>query len=95
MYIERLDLVVVFPFKIPIYLPASWLAKIRPTLVRIRILPHGADSKFDEVGEPRKAISFSIPLNFVTAPIISVLFLLCLRAIGRKEVHDGILGADK
>lgn len=33
-------------------------------------------------------------MNFVTAPLIADLFLLAILAIGRKEVHDGTLGAD-
>jgi Na+/H+ antiporter NhaD/arsenite permease-like protein len=35
-----------------------------------------------------------LPLNFVTAPLIADLFLLAIRAIGGKEVHDGIIGAN-
>jgi Na+/H+ antiporter NhaD/arsenite permease-like protein len=34
------------------------------------------------------------PVNFVTAPLIADLFLLAILAIGRKEVHDGTVGAD-
>jgi Na+/H+ antiporter NhaD/arsenite permease-like protein len=33
-------------------------------------------------------------MNFVTAPLIADLFLLAILAIGRKEVHDGTLGAN-
>lgn len=33
-------------------------------------------------------------MNFVTAPLIADLFLLAIVAIGRKEVHDGTIGAD-
>jgi Na+/H+ antiporter NhaD/arsenite permease-like protein len=33
-------------------------------------------------------------LNFVTAPLIADLFLLAILAIGRKEVHDGTIGAN-
>jgi Na+/H+ antiporter NhaD/arsenite permease-like protein len=31
-------------------------------------------------------------MNYVTGPLIAVLFLLAILAIGRKEVHDGTLG---
>lgn len=34
------------------------------------------------------------PVNFITAPLIADLFLLAISAIGRKEVHDGTVGAD-
>lgn len=33
-------------------------------------------------------------MNMVTAPLIADLFLLAILAIGRREVHDGIIGAD-
>lgn len=33
-------------------------------------------------------------MNFLTAPLIAVLFLLALTAIGRKEVYDGTVGTD-
>lgn len=39
-------------------------------------------------------VKFRFPLNFITAPLIADLFLLAILAIGRKEVHDGIVGAD-
>jgi Na+/H+ antiporter NhaD/arsenite permease-like protein len=39
-------------------------------------------------------VRLNFPLNFVTAPLIADLFLLAILAIGRKEVHDGTLGAD-
>lgn len=41
---------------------------------------------------PWKGLHF--PMNFVTAPLIADLFLLAILAIGKKEVHDGTLGAD-
>lgn len=34
------------------------------------------------------------PVNFLTAPLIADLFLLAILAIGRKEVHDGTVGAN-
>ena len=44
----------------------------------------------------KSSLSFrlSFPLNFVTTPLIADLFLLAISAIGRKEVHDGTLGAN-
>jgi Na+/H+ antiporter NhaD/arsenite permease-like protein len=33
-------------------------------------------------------------MNFVTAPLIADLFLLAISAIGKREVHDGTIGAD-
>jgi Na+/H+ antiporter NhaD/arsenite permease-like protein len=39
-------------------------------------------------------VRFSFPMNFVTAPLVADLFLLAILAIGRKEVHDGTIGAN-
>jgi Na+/H+ antiporter NhaD/arsenite permease-like protein len=33
-------------------------------------------------------------MNFVTTPLIADLFLLAIQAIGRREVHDGTIGAN-
>lgn len=90
------DLVVVFPFSIPLYFPTTfWLATARPTLVKLRILPKPTDNRLTEDGRARKPIAIRFPFNFVTMPFISVIFLICLGAIGRTEVYDGTLGADK
>ncbi|KAF8309014.1 hypothetical protein DL93DRAFT_1795316 [Clavulina sp. PMI_390] len=43
---------------------------------------------------PPKWTRLKFPINFATAPVIAVLFLLVSTAIHRKEVRDGILGSD-
>lgn len=85
------DAVVVFPFPIPIYIPSFLVRLIRSTLSALRILPPRPKSN---PPEPYKAYKAKFPFNFVTAPITAVLFLLCIKAIGRQEVHDGIIGSD-
>ena len=45
-------------------------------------------------GKLKPCVRFRFPLDFVTAPLIADLFLLAILAIGRKEVHDGTVGAD-
>ncbi|KAL2851215.1 hypothetical protein BJX68DRAFT_69377 [Aspergillus pseudodeflectus] len=83
------NIVVLFPFHIPVYLPRFLTNAITSALTVTRIIeprqhePHG--SVF---------VRFNFPFNFVTAPLIADLFLLAILAIGRKEVHDGTLGAD-
>jgi Na+/H+ antiporter NhaD/arsenite permease-like protein len=83
------DIVVLFPFHIPVYLPRFFTNAILNALTATRVIearphkPHG--SVF---------VRFNFPFNFVTAPLIADLFLLAILAIGRKEVHDGTLGAD-
>ncbi|KAJ5963485.1 uncharacterized protein N7479_003361 [Penicillium vulpinum] len=86
------NVIVLFPFHIPIYLP-RWLTNgfldllsaMRITSHRTRPQSNGGQSTF---------LKIRFPLNFITAPLIADLFLLAILAIGRKEVHDGIVGAD-
>lgn len=112
---------VLFPFKIPIFIP-RWLSNtVLDVLAILRIIsPREGQSQYgsDQVDEKndqktsgssksRNGISESkkmivtsrfvrvdFPMNFVTAPLIADLFLLAILAIGRKEVHDGTIGAD-
>jgi hypothetical protein len=39
-------------------------------------------------------VFYTFELDFVTAPLFADLFLLCVQAIGRTEVHDGTVGTD-
>lgn len=81
------NLVVLFPFHIPVPVPRwlrnAWLS----LLVKARITPPRRSSV-----EECKPLRF--PMNFVTAPLIAVLFLLATQAIGRTEVRGGTVGAD-
>jgi Na+/H+ antiporter NhaD/arsenite permease-like protein len=45
-------------------------------------------------GKAGALVWFQFPMNFVTAPLVADLFLLAILAIGRKEVHDGTIGAN-
>jgi Na+/H+ antiporter NhaD/arsenite permease-like protein len=44
--------------------------------------------------DERSQSNKGFPVNLVTAPLIADLFLLAIRAIGKREVHDGTLGAN-
>ncbi|KAJ6179280.1 hypothetical protein N7519_009741 [Penicillium mononematosum] len=84
--------IVLFPFHIPLYLP-RWLTNgFLDILSAMRIIPHRTRSRSND--KQPIFVKFRFPLNFVTAPLIADLFLLAILAIGRKEVHDGIVGAD-
>ncbi|KAJ5754918.1 Arsenical pump membrane protein ArsB [Penicillium manginii] len=86
------NIVVLFPFHIPFYIP-RWLhnavldglAALR--IIRRREIPQNHD-------KPTLLVRLNLPLNFITAPLIADLFLLAILAIGRQEVHDGTVGAD-
>ena len=81
-----------FPFHIRLYIPRFLWNWIRDGLGTLRIIsrrkcrPKHASGGFFK--------GFDFPINFVTAPLIADLFLLAILAIGRKEVHDGTLGAE-
>ncbi|KAI9678523.1 MAG: hypothetical protein M1822_007466 [Bathelium mastoideum] len=93
------NIAVIFPFHIPICLPRAVSNSILDTLSALRIIPprertspHGSDD--DCNGKVKPYVRFNFPINFVTAPLIADLFLLAILAIGRREVHDGTIGAD-
>lgn len=90
------DIIVLFPFHIPIFVPRSLVHACLDLLGSLRVIsPRPNPSKGDRAS--RKAIGlvrFNLPINFVTAPLIADLFLLAISAIGRQEVHDGTVGAN-
>ncbi|AEO58704.1 hypothetical protein MYCTH_2306198 [Thermothelomyces thermophilus ATCC 42464] len=94
------NVVVLFPFHIPLYIPRRVFNIICDGLSALRIIsPREAD---DEKTESRHGagkvtssfVRFNFPMNMVTAPLIADLFLLAILAIGRKEVKEGTYGAD-
>ncbi|THH18685.1 hypothetical protein EW146_g2356 [Bondarzewia mesenterica] len=76
------DITIIFPFHISI--PRLLILLAHNVLVKCRILP-------PSTGPPRPK---SIPFNFLTIPLIAVLFLLAVKAIDRTEIRRGILGTD-
>lgn len=90
---RRADIVVLFPFHVPIYVP-RWLSDTTLYGLRtLRIIPCREKQPRDH-DKPGSFVRLNLPLNFVTAPLIADLFLLAILAIGRQEVHDGTIGAD-
>ncbi|KAF3761637.1 hypothetical protein M406DRAFT_281704 [Cryphonectria parasitica EP155] len=98
------NLVVLFPFHIPIFVPTALVHGTSNTLRRLRVIPpkqkSGPDSCNDDGARgagPGGSGFFTrmrFPLNFVTAPLIADLFLLAILAIGREEVYDGTVGSN-
>jgi Na+/H+ antiporter NhaD/arsenite permease-like protein len=94
---RRTDIIVLFPFHIPIYIPRALSNAILDSLSVLRIISPRHDRPqfgYDENGKSKSFVRLSFPVNFVTAPLIADLFLLAILAIGRTEVHDGTLGAN-
>ena len=86
-----------FPFHLPIPVPLFIVQHVNRALVWARIrhpsdLP--APTKTSRGLFKRHPRIFLLPINFVTAPLIAVLFLLAVGTIGRDEVRAGTLGAN-
>ncbi|EEH35750.2 hypothetical protein PAAG_00073 [Paracoccidioides lutzii Pb01] len=97
------NIIVLFPFHIPIYFP-RWLANaFLDGLSAVRVIsPRQSHVEYDygEVDDQsgkakhKLFVRFNFPMNFVTAPLIADLFLLAILAIGKEEVSGGTLGAN-
>lgn len=85
------NIIVLFPFHVPFYVPRWLVNRVADGLAAIRIIPQRKPhTRYDR----SIFVKFNFPLNFITAPLIADLFLLAILAIGRQEVHDGTVGAD-
>lgn len=80
-----------FPFNVPIYVPRWFCNAILDSLSALRIIPPRKRSP-QHLNKQRLFVQLKFPLNFVTAPLVAVLFLLALLAIGRQEIKDGTIG---
>lgn len=90
---------VLFPFSIPIPIPRRVSNAFLDALSALRIISprQRRTRRASDYGGKAKGDSFVVlhfPMNFVTAPLVADLFLLAILAIGRKEVHDGTIGAN-
>ncbi|KAH8884366.1 hypothetical protein GQ53DRAFT_846302 [Thozetella sp. PMI_491] len=91
------NIVVLSPFHIPIPIPRSLYYGFLDGLSALRIIsPRPAPSRHEHGRDGASSALewLHFPMNFVTAPLVADLFLLAILAIGRKEVHDGTVGAD-
>ncbi|THZ01009.1 hypothetical protein D6C80_09584 [Aureobasidium pullulans] len=90
------NIVVLFPFKVSIYIPRVCYNAILDALSACRIIAprRHEDSRHGSVDRASKFVRMNFSMSFSTAPLIADLFLLAISAIGRQEVHDGTVGAD-
>ncbi|KAK0279131.1 hypothetical protein LTR35_008866 [Friedmanniomyces endolithicus] len=90
------NIVVLFPFHIPLWVPRFCADAYSDALSALRIMPPPRSREHDYrrrfAAKPWKRLNF--PMNFITAPLIADLFLLAISAIGRTEVHDGTVGSN-
>ncbi|KAK8032726.1 hypothetical protein PG990_002460 [Apiospora arundinis] len=83
------NVVVLFPFHIPLYLPRFAVNAFWGTLASLRII-----APRQKHPDATALVRTEFPLNFITAPLIADLFLLAILAIGRAEVYGGTIDAD-
>lgn len=76
------NIVVIFPFRIPI--PNFAVSAFRNALVKCRAIPSTSEP-------PRRQYLY---VNYLSAPMIAVLLLLATRAINGTVLRHGILGTD-
>lgn len=90
------NIIVLFPFHVPVYIPRPWANTFLDTLSACRIISPRQDRNSDAAGkrtQPRFVV-VHMSVSFSTAPLIADLFLLAILAIGRQEVYDGTVGAN-
>ncbi|KAF5665581.1 arsenite efflux transporter [Fusarium heterosporum] len=90
------NVLVLWPFHFPIYVPKSLVSLIWRLAAKLRIIPSSAHHAIihENPNCSKYFVRFTFPLNFITAPLIADLFLLAISAIGREEVYAGTIGAD-
>ncbi|KAK8867500.1 arsenite transmembrane transporter protein [Apiospora arundinis] len=88
------NIIVSFPFHIPIPVPRILWEAFLGALSKLRIIPprdHAGQSKDDARGH---WVTLRLSISTITAPVYACLFLLAILAIGRTEVYDGTIGSD-
>jgi Na+/H+ antiporter NhaD/arsenite permease-like protein len=90
------NIVVLFPFHVPLYIPRPWSNAFLDALSACRIISPRNDRDLDlsEKKAQPKYVVVQFSVSFSTAPLVADLFLLAILAIGRQEVHDGTIGAN-
>jgi Na+/H+ antiporter NhaD/arsenite permease-like protein len=90
------NIIVLFPFHVPIYIPRPWSNLFLDTLGACRIISPRKDRDLDTSDQNAQSrfVVVRISVSFSTAPLIADLFLLAILAIGRQEVYDGTVGAN-
>ena len=93
--LTRPDIIVLFPFHVPILLPRTFCNGVCGTLRTLRIIPpRPRDSNDDKTATSSRWVRLRFPVDMITAPLIADLLLLATTAIGRQEVYDGTIGTD-
>jgi hypothetical protein len=92
------DLLIVFPLRLPLWIPRVALDAGEQALMYFRIfLSRSTDSDIEELRHHRNWATrlfrrIRLPLGYVTGPIAASILLLAIGAIGRQEVYKGTIG---
>ncbi|KAF6825144.1 arsenite efflux transporter [Colletotrichum musicola] len=90
---QWLDILVVFPFMLPIYLPPLIYVGLYDILIDARILPHRCKETANDEN-PMQWVRLYFPLDLTTSPLLGTIVLLLTSAIGWRQVIEGTVGTD-
>ncbi|KAF2675680.1 hypothetical protein K458DRAFT_492943 [Lentithecium fluviatile CBS 122367] len=85
------NVIFIFPFWMPVYVPRKIVDIVLDALSTLRVVPSRLN--FPERTQYRRYALIRIPVNLVTVPLVAILFLLAVSAIGRNEIHDGTIAS--
>lgn len=85
------DVPILRPFSLPIYIPRQIADAFFHILSFLRIVSWQRDSGTERRS---RSISCTVPINYVTAPLGAVSFLLAATVIGKRELKLGTMGDD-
>ncbi|KAK8033725.1 hypothetical protein PG991_003123 [Apiospora marii] len=88
------DVIVSFPFHIPIPVPRILWEAFLAVLSKLRLIPPRDHAKRSENEAGGHWVTLRLSISTITAPVYACLFLLAILAIGRTEVYDGTIGSD-
>lgn len=94
-----MDLIVIFPFHIPLYVPYRIFHSVEGCLVYLLSLSD--KNRQDPSGEgdggessSKRFERISVPVSLTTAPLAAIFFLLATTAMTPEELRDGIRGSN-
>ena len=85
------DVPILHPFSLPIFIPRQLVKAFFHVLSVLRIVSWQRDGSTD--GRSRFTCC-TVPINYFTAPLGAVLFLLAATVIGKREIELGVIGDD-
>lgn len=88
-----IDLVVIFPFHIPLYIPRRIFCLAQSFSEYLMSLPDKS-RRDDAKSNSKRFVKTSVPISYTTAPLAAVFFLLATTAMTPEELRRGIRGGN-